>query len=143
MNARQRTVIVGGLGAGLTVAEAADLARIPQPTLRTYWSKGETDRLASRESEEASFVSDALHARAKHIAELKLQANESAGTKEASDRLAMIRRLAEERLPEAEEGQITSAPRLITSSDPEVSRLAKQMNDAAIDLLEALAGAHA
>jgi hypothetical protein len=143
VTARQRTVIVGGLGAGLTVKEAADLARIPQPTLRTYWGKGEADRLAGRESEEASFVSDALHARAKHIAGLKLQANGAAGTKEASDRLAMIRRLAEEQLPEAQDGQVLSAPTLIRSDDPEVARLARLVTEASTDLLERLAGTYA
>lgn len=142
MNARQRKVIVGAMGAGLTLAEATDLARMTHVAMRSYWTQGDVDRNAGRESEEAQFVSDALHARAKHIAELKLQANAAAGTKEASDRLAMIRRLAEERLPEAEAGTINPAPRVyLEAKDPETRRLAKAAMEASIALLEALARA--
>jgi hypothetical protein len=137
----QRRTIVGAMGTGLTVSEAADLARVPYAILRNFWAKGEADRTAGRDTEQARFESDALHARAKHDAELKVQANAAAGTKEASDRLAMIRRLAEERLPEAAGNEIVSAPRLLVeTSDPAVRELAREAMDASTALLEALAG---
>lgn len=144
MTENQREVVVGALGAGLTLVEATDLARVPQPALRSYWGRGEADRAAGRDTDEAQFVSDALHARALHVAELKTQANASAGTKEASDRLAMIRRLAEERLPEAEQAGINPAPRIyIEANDEETRRAARAAMEASTQLLEALAQAQA
>ena len=139
MTVEQREQAIEVLGSGMSLREAADICRVRWPDFEGFWKEGDRDLQAGFESGSAAFVTEALRVRAQFRAELKLKANASAGKRAAGDYLKLLERLDAEEVPGFGSGnEIIVHTRFITSDDPDVARAARAVNDAGLDLLEAL-----
>jgi hypothetical protein len=140
VTAEQRRKALGAFGDGMTLRETADICRVQWALFEAFWRGGERDRQSGKKTPAAKWVEDALHARAKLRAELKLKASAAAGRRAATDYLKLLERLDSEELPSAASGnEIVSAPSIyVRAKTAEVREAAKRQMEASIDLLEAL-----
>jgi hypothetical protein len=136
----QRERAVDVLGSGMSLREAADICRVQWRDFEAYWEAGARDRQSGFGSEEAAFVEEALQVRAQFRAELKLKAAASAGKRAAADYHRLLERLDAEELPGSGHGNeiVVPARVFVQTDDPDVKAAAKRLNDAGIDMLEAL-----
>ena len=121
MTPEQRTAVVGYLEGGATFSESAALAGASMRALSVDWTRGKQDAESGVESGERTFYLEASGARARIRAELRAEAREAAGSREATDKLAVLSALLAEDEPTfADEDNVRArAPFLDVLDHPE------------------------
>jgi hypothetical protein len=98
----QRDAAVAYLAEGSSLPETASLCGVPWPDFARSWTLGRSDAASGVESDEASWYVEADAARARFRANLRTRAAATAGARESSDLLALLRHLESEDEPVAE-----------------------------------------
>jgi hypothetical protein len=139
MNAAQRTEVVGYLGNGSKLREAASMAEASWASFAADWTAGRRDFEIGDDSPEATFYRDAQSARSRHIASTRAEAAATAGSRESTDLLAYVRQLESEAEPLDIDTQAQpNAVQLLGSDRPAVAKAARAQVAASRDLLRAL-----
>lgn len=103
LTAEQAEQVVQYLTGPAKVEEAARMLGVPLSRFREDWTKGRRDSERDEDTPEAKLYLDAMAARARCLAVLRSDADAAAGTREASDKLALARELEQDAGPFVED----------------------------------------